>query len=80
MIFREDYIGSNEAPVSIIPLVRALLECQRIASRVAELRQDNRSLDLDARLSRARQTARLRFPNLDLKIEKRNGVPAPASR
>ena len=45
-----------------------------------EPRQDNRTLGLDARLSRARQTARLTFPNPDLEIEKRNGVPAPASR
>ncbi|MBX9822588.1 MAG: Fic family protein [Afipia birgiae] len=83
-IFREDYIGGIKALVhassfSAAPLVRALLECQRVTAAIASPDLD-RTIELWASTHAFLEdieTARLTFPNPMLKIEKRNGVPAP---
>jgi hypothetical protein len=85
-IFRDDYIGGIKALVSernfsAAPLVRALLECQRVTSAIA-LPDLDRTIELWASTHAFLEdikTARLTFPNPDFKIEIRNGVPAPAT-
>lgn len=85
-IYRDDYIGGLKALVrssnfAAPPLVRALLECQRITNAIVSPDLD-RTIELWASTHAFLEdikTARLTFPNPDLKIEKRNGVPAPAS-
>jgi hypothetical protein len=85
-IFREDYIGGiraliHERSPAAPPLVRAFLECQRITDAIASPDLD-RTIELWASTHAFLEdikNARLTFPNPDLKIEKRNGVPAPAT-
>lgn len=83
-IYREDYIGGLKALVrtanfTAAPLVRALLECQRITNAIVSPDLD-KTIELWASTHAFLEdieTARLTYPNPDLKIEKRNGVPAP---
>jgi hypothetical protein len=58
-----------------------LLECQRITNAIVSPDLD-RTIELWASTHAFLEdirTARLTFPNPDLRIEKRNGVPAPAT-
>jgi hypothetical protein len=85
-IFRDNYIGGitaliHERSPSAPPLVRALLECQRITDAIVSPDLD-RTIELWASTHAFLEdvtTAQLTFPNPDLKIEKRIGVPAPAT-
>ncbi|MCC8978559.1 Fic family protein [Bradyrhizobium acaciae] len=83
-IFRDNYIGGltklfESRPVAA-PLVRALLECQRITHSITSP-DLNRTIELWASTHAFLEdvkNARLTSPNADLRIEVRNGIPAPA--
>ncbi|QOZ23820.1 Fic family protein [Bradyrhizobium sp. CCBAU 51753] len=82
-IFRDNYIGGltklfESRPVAA-PLVRALLECQRITHSIVSP-DLNRTIELWASTHAFLEdikNARLTSPNADLRIEVRNGIPAP---
>ncbi|MGY3610956.1 MULTISPECIES: Fic family protein [unclassified Bradyrhizobium] len=86
-VFQDDYINGIKslaaAPnFSPAPLVRALLEAQRITNAIASPDLD-RTIDLwastHAFVDDDERDAKLTFPNADLKIERRNGIPAPST-
>lgn len=86
-IFRDDYINGIKSLVAApkftpAPLVRALMEAQRITNAIAAPDLD-KTIDLwastHAFIDDDERDARLTFPNADIKIERRNGIPAPSS-
>jgi len=86
-VFREDYINGIKALVAApkftaAPLVRAFIEAQRITNAIASSNLDE-TIDLwattHAFLEDNDRDARLTFPNPDLKIERRAGIPAPTT-
>lgn len=83
-IFRTDYVGGLvklfDSEPKAAPLVRAMIECQRITNAIVSPDLD-RTIDLWASTHAFLEdieNARLTSPNPDLKIERRRGVPAPA--
>lgn len=86
-IFRDDYINGIKSLVAApkftpAPLVRALMEAQRITDAIASPDLD-KTIDpwasTHAFIDDDERDARLTFPNADIKIERRNGIPAPSS-
>jgi Fic/DOC family len=82
-IYRDNYIGGLtkffESKPVVPPLVRALLECQRITHSIVSP-DLNRTIELWASTHAFLEdikNARLTSPNPDIKIETRNGIPAP---
>jgi hypothetical protein len=85
-VFRTDYINGIKSLVASpkftpAPLIRALSEAQRITAAIA-LPDLDKTIDLWASTHAFLEDdldAKLSFPNADIKIERRNGIPAPAS-
>lgn len=86
-VFRDDYINGIRSLAAAprfnpAPLVRAFLEVQRITSAITSPDLD-KMIDLwastHAFVDDDERDAKLTFPNADLAIERRNGIPAPAS-
>lgn len=82
-IYRDNYIGGLtkifESKPTAPPLIRALLECQRITHSIVSP-DLNRTIELWASTHAFLEdikNARLTSPNPDIKIETRNGIPAP---
>lgn len=86
-VFRTDYINGIKSLVaspkfSPAPLIRALLEAQRVTAAIASPDLD-KTIDLwastHAFVDDDERDAKLTFPNANIKIERRNGIPAPES-
>lgn len=86
-VFRDDYINGIKSLVAApnftpAPLVRALSETQRITDAIA-LPDLDATIDMwastHAFVDEDERDAKLTFPNAGIKIERRGGIPAPAS-